>query len=148
MYILWGKEQSSQHISSGSMASGDRRPLPNTPVTASIQSTANNRLGAVYSALHSFWFSRHATILNSGQANANRRDAYSVVLFNSSSQIVIENDFASDPSALLATVLRHSASGGTSFVAALDTAKNVMERHWSSERHVHRFVRVQYLMKV
>lgn len=118
------------------MSASDRLPLANTPVTAEIARACNNRLGAVYSALHSFWLSRQAAIQNSGLANAVRRDSYSVILFNSSAQTVISNDFSSDPARLLTNVLQHRSSGGTSFVSALNMAKSVMEQHWSSERQV------------
>ncbi|KAI0253470.1 hypothetical protein BJV78DRAFT_212142 [Lactifluus subvellereus] len=45
--------------SSGSMLSTDHQPLADTPVVNQIRQRANNRLGAVYSALHSFWSARH-----------------------------------------------------------------------------------------
>lgn len=115
------------------MDGSDRRPLSNTPVTALIQRTANNRLGAVYSALYGFWASRHAATTGSNAA-ANRRDAYSVVLFDSSAQAVISNDFTSDPATLLGRVVAYRAGGGTNFGLALDTAKVLMEQHWSTER--------------
>lgn len=118
------------------MTATDRQPLANTPATAKISGTCNNRLGTVYSALHSFWASRQAAIQNSGHANAVRRDSYSVILFNSSAQTVISNDFSSQPDQLLDTVLQHRASGGTSFVTALNMAHSIMEQHWSSERLV------------
>lgn len=123
-------------LSSGSMGATDRRPLANTPVTAKISRTCNNRLGAVYSALYSFWTSRQAAIQNSGHADAVRRDSYSVILFHSSAQTVISNDFNSQPDQLLDTVLQHHAGAGTSFVTALNMAHSIMEQHWSSERLV------------
>ncbi|KAI0250890.1 CHAT domain-containing protein [Lactifluus subvellereus] len=45
--------------SSGSMLSTDHQPLADTPVTNQIRQHANNRLGAAYSALYSFWSARH-----------------------------------------------------------------------------------------
>jgi hypothetical protein len=44
------------------MASTDRQPLSDAPVTARIRAHAPNRLGAVYSALYSFWSARHAAV--------------------------------------------------------------------------------------
>lgn len=112
----------------------DRRPLA-TPVSAQIQRVADNRLGAVYSALYGFWTSRSAATTTT-TAQAGRRDAYSVVLFDTSAstQTVLSNDFTTDVNGLLNTLLRYSAGGGTSFVRALDEAKRVMLANWSSER--------------
>lgn len=45
---------------SGSMDFSDRQPLTEGPAAERIQRRSNNRLGAVYSALYSFWSSRHA----------------------------------------------------------------------------------------
>lgn len=44
------------------MACADRQPLSDAPVTARIRAHAPNRLGAVYSALYSFWSARHAAV--------------------------------------------------------------------------------------
>ena len=116
------------------MSYSDHRPLTNTPVSAQIQRSHNNRLGAVYSALHSFWTSRHAAVTGQGAAVASRRDAYSVILFDHTISTVITNDFASDPQTLLNAVLRYGAAGGTNFELALGAASTVMRQHWSSER--------------
>ncbi|KAF8752123.1 hypothetical protein RHS01_07759 [Rhizoctonia solani] len=83
--------------SSGSMRSGDRMPLSNTPVTTLLRGRCNNRYGAVLSALHSFWSSRE-TGLPTTQA---RQDAYSVVTFNDSPATRIANDFTSTTGQLL-----------------------------------------------
>lgn len=121
--------------SSGSMAYTDRRPLTGTPVSAQVQRIADNRLGAVYTALYGFWTSRSAATTTT-TAQAGRRDAYSVVLFDTSASTVLSNDFTSDVNGLLNTLLRYNAGGGTSFVRALDEAKRVMLANWSSERYV------------
>lgn len=63
------------------MGSGDRRPLPGQPVTAIISQHNNNRFGAVLSAVYGFWVSRGSG--NQGE----RRDAYSVITFDSSAQV-------------------------------------------------------------
>nr|GAT56845.1 predicted protein [Mycena chlorophos] len=122
---------------SGSMGSSDSQPLANTPVTALISQHANNRLGAVYSALHSFWGSRN-TALNAGaQQTAGvpaRRDAYSVVLFDDTVATVIANDFTRSPDQLLAALLRYRADGWTDFALAIQQAQRLMETHWSTER--------------
>ncbi|KAF9016568.1 hypothetical protein BDZ89DRAFT_1075488 [Hymenopellis radicata] len=120
---------------SSSMGCRDRLPLPNTPVTAQIQRMANNRLGAVYSALYGFWTSRRAAVTGQAQgAAANRRDAYSVILFDHTTSTVLANDFTSSPEDLLNTVSRYGTGGGTDFELALDAAKTVMRQHWSTER--------------
>ncbi|KAI5122456.1 hypothetical protein M0805_008767 [Coniferiporia weirii] len=117
---------------SGSMSLDDRRPLPNYPASAGIARVANNRLGAVYSALHSFWSAR-ATAMSQASV-ASRRDAYSAILFMGAASEIFNNDFNSTPDQLLAKLLRHGADGGTNFDAAIATTERVMARHWSTER--------------
>jgi len=116
------------------MSFTDRHPLADAPMTYQIQRRANNRLGAVYSALYSFWSSRHVAVTANRQAVGARRDAYSVVLFNQGTLRVLTNDFMSTPDQLLDTVLDHQASGSTDFTAALRTGQTVMEQNWSTER--------------
>jgi len=150
---------------SRSMSSMDRVPLVNGPAAERIRLRANNRLGAVYSALYSFWTARHATMAagqQSGsrrgydsvysalysalwstsstvatadqQAGGGRRDAYSVILFNTSPKTVLTNDFTSTPDQLLDALLSENASGGTNFAAALSAGQLVMLQHWSADR--------------
>ena len=116
------------------MSSTDRHPLANAPMTYQIQQWANNRLGAVYSALYSFWSSRNVAVTANRQAVGARRDAYSVILFHGGTTQVLTNDFTSTPDQLLAIVLRHQAGGGTNFTAALQAGQTVMEQNWSTER--------------
>jgi len=52
---------------SGSMCSTDRRPLANGPAAERIGFHADNRLGAVFSALYSFWTARHAAVTSRQQ---------------------------------------------------------------------------------
>ena len=113
------------------MGSTDRQPLHNTPATPRIIARANNRYGAVLSSLHSFWTARAATI---GGANAVRRDAYSVILFDHGVVTPIANDFASTPDQLLDALLGHGTNGGTDFFLAIQRAQAVMEQSWSTER--------------
>jgi hypothetical protein len=112
------------------MTSTDRGPLPGTPVTGRISQRCNNRLGAVYSALYSFWMSRQSA-LGVGVA---RRDAYSIIFFDHTIAIAQENDFTSSPDELLEIALRHPPSGGTDYTSALRSTQLVMERRWSTER--------------
>jgi len=127
---------------SGSMSCTDRQPLANAPATIQIQRSANNRLGAVYSALYSFWSARRAATTANRQATGARRDAYSVILFNHTTTHVLTNDFTSSPNQLLGAVLRHQADGGTNFSAALQTGRAVMERNWRTERFLAIYVAV------
>jgi hypothetical protein len=123
------------------MGDQDRRPLQGTPTTQRIAAVCNDRLGAVYSALHAFWSAR-AAIHNApgGQANAAgmRRDAYSLVLFDHNVVTPIANDFQNSPDALLNVVLAYRAGGGTDYELAMSTVQTVMERHWSTDRFVSR----------
>lgn len=118
------------------MTSHDRRPLPDAPMANLIQRSADNRLGAVYSALYSFWSARHAATTGGQQAIGARRDAYSVILFNNIIINILTNDFMSSPDQLLGAVLRTRAGGGTDFSAALRAGQEVMEQNWSTERSV------------
>ena len=120
------------------MSSTDRGPLADAPMTNRILRFSNNRLGAVYSALYGFWSARHAAVTAGRQAVAARRDAYSVVLFNSATTSILTNDFTSTPDQLLNAMLNHRAGGGTNFAGALRTGGVVMEQNWSTERFVFR----------
>jgi hypothetical protein len=118
------------------MSLEDRRPLANAPKTNQIRRIVDNRLGAVYSALYSFWIARNAaTAMNQG-AVGQRHDAYSVLLFNNSVKRVLANDVKSSPDKLLDAVLRYQAHGQTNFEAALRAGGTVMELNWSTERFV------------
>lgn len=116
------------------MTSADRRPLSHHPAYASISRAANNRLGAVFSALHSFWSARAAAFNQAAGSRANRRDAYSVILFDGSPTEIVQNDFDKSPDELLSRILPHGAGGGTDFNRALASAEQVMQRYWSTER--------------
>lgn len=118
------------------MAGRDRRPLVDSPVTDLIRQHADNRLGAVYSALYSFWSARHAAVTVAQRAVGARRDAYSVIIFDKRTKNVLVNDFTSTPEQLLGFVLDEGPSLGTNFAAALEAAGAVMEQNWSPERPV------------
>jgi len=116
------------------MGSDDRRPLANTPATNRITQHFNNRLGAVYSALHSFWGARHVAVTVGPQATHARRDAYSVILFNETTLHGVVNDFISSPDELLDAVLQYGCDGFTDFTAALQSTQTVMEQYFSTDR--------------
>ncbi|KIJ07932.1 hypothetical protein PAXINDRAFT_102749 [Paxillus involutus ATCC 200175] len=117
---------------SSSMTRQDRRPLRDTPASARIIRHSDNRFGAVLSSLYSFWLARAAT-LNAGGQGA-RRDAYSVLLFNSKTTRAVFNDVGSSPDQLLDTLLNYSPATGTDFTSAIQTAQYVMQQGWSTER--------------
>jgi len=119
---------------SSSMVDRDRRPLEDAPTADLIRRYANNRLGAVYSALYSFWSARQAAITMGQQGTGARRDAYSVVLFCDQTTNVLVNDFTSTPDQLLGMVLANRPSGSTDFSEALRAARAIMEENWSTER--------------
>lgn len=118
------------------MRSTDRRPLPDAPAADLIQQHADNRLGAVYSALHSFWSARHAANTAGQQGAGVRLDAYSIVLFCRRITNVLVNDFTRTPDELLDLVLAERTSGGTDFSEALKAARAIMEENWSTEKLV------------
>ena len=118
------------------MGRRDRQPLPNSAGVDHIVRTANNRLGAVFSALYSFWIARQAAVDRNSPAGGGRRDAYSLIFFHHSpSMSSIKNDFTSSPDELLTAALDFGAEGGTDFTSALGKMQNVMTSHWSTERY-------------
>ena len=117
------------------MSKADQKPIPNAPGIDRIQSKANNRLGAVFSSLYSFWIARQATFDRNAQYGGGvRKDAYSLIFFDSAPINCIENDFTSSPYELLTAALQYDAGGGTDFGRALKRTRNVMTLHWSNER--------------
>jgi hypothetical protein len=118
------------------MTSSDRRPLADAPAAALIRQHADNRLGAVYSALYSFWSARHSAVTVGQQGAGARHDAYSIVLFSKQAKNVLVNDFTRTPIQLLDVVLAERPSFGTNFSEALGAARIIMEQHWSTERLV------------
>ncbi|KAG8795910.1 hypothetical protein FRC12_008165 [Ceratobasidium sp. 428] len=120
------------HCYSISMTRKDRRPLPNTPISARLATVCNNRYGAVLSALYGFWLSRDsATTSSSTHA---RQDAYSVITFDRSATTRVANDFISTTDQLINQLIPQISAGGTSFRRALSRAQSLIETHWSSDR--------------
>jgi len=119
---------------SGSMCQQDRQPLANSAGVDRITPTANDRLGAVLSALYSFWLARQAAIDRNTRIGGARRDAYSLIFFNHQPSTSIEGDLASSPEELLTAALQYEADGGTDFTRALERTKNIMDSQWSTER--------------
>jgi hypothetical protein len=119
------------------MSSTDQIPRPNTPGTDRIKAKANNRLGAVFSSLYSFWIARQVMFdRNARSGGGVRKDTYSLIFFDSAPTSCIENNFTGSPDELLTAALQHNADGGTNFTRALKRAQDVMTSHWSTERYV------------
>ncbi|KAI9455154.1 hypothetical protein BJY52DRAFT_1122135, partial [Lactarius psammicola] len=127
-------QQAFHIIRSGSMCKKDQQPLPDSAGIERIVSTANDRLGAVFSALYSFWIAHQAAVNFKSPLDGGRRDAYSLIFFNHESSLSIENDFTSSPDELLTAALRFEANGAKNFTSALERTQNVMDSHWSRER--------------
>ncbi|TDL23180.1 hypothetical protein BD410DRAFT_721351 [Rickenella mellea] len=117
---------------SSSMGGNDRGPLADTPSTARILASANNRFGAVCSSLYAFWTARANTA--SQMTSAARRDSYSVVLFDQAPTRCFANDFSRTPDDLLEALLQYGPVWGTNFDDALLEAQTIMEDYWSTER--------------
>jgi hypothetical protein len=142
---------SDQPCRSTSMTNTDRQPLRNTPMGHRIVARHNNRYGAVLSALWSFWHSRQVATRNAARSGA-RQDTYSIVLFCSTAkvkeicavairamsdllfQIVAENNASSTAEQLVELLLDQNAKWGTHFDNALISAREIVERHTTSER--------------
>lgn len=127
-----------------SMTSTDFLPLPNRPNADLIIRHSNNRLGAVFSSLHAFWVSR-SSALHRVRGTAGRKDAYSVIFFDDSATICLQNDTDSTPEQLLRSMLGYTAGGWTNSVAALATAETVMRNCWSDALYVACFYNIHAL---
>lgn len=104
-----------------SMSKNDKKPLENSPVCGRIRSRMNNRLGAVYSALYSFWSARQAAV---GQ----QRDANTIILHAQGTQSVCEHDTTRSPDELLHLLLPNSPRGGNCFDLALKAADTAISK--------------------
>ncbi|KAJ7509789.1 hypothetical protein B0H11DRAFT_1702826 [Mycena galericulata] len=130
-------ETASLIIRSSPMTLEDRRPLPDTPWTARIAAHANNRLGAVHSALNAFWESRRAMLNPGHQRGAHvPRHANTVILFDRKAEICVANDAISTPNELTSELLRYGPGRGTNFTAALSVAEAAMQEYWDVDRYV------------
>lgn len=112
----------------------DQKLLPGSAGIDRILPKANNRFGAVLSALYGFWIARHATMDRDSPVSARRMDAYSLIFFNHEPSTSIENDFTSSPDQLLTTALEFGIDGGTDFTSALERTQELMIAYWSRER--------------
>ena len=87
----------------------------------------NNRLGAVYSALYSFWSARQAAV-------GLQPDANTVILHAQGTQSVCENDTMRSPSELLDLLLSNGPNGGNCFDKALKAADTAISKWWDDAR--------------
>ena len=99
----------------------DRTPFENSPVYGRIRARMNNRLGAVYSALYSFWSARQTAV-------GLQRDANTVILHAEGTQSVCENDKTRSPDELLDLLLPNGPNGGNNFDRALEAADAVISK--------------------
>jgi len=109
---------------SGSMMSNDMRPLMNTPVEALLRNRHNNRLGAVYNAVHQF-----ITVRKGAVQGGECLDTISLILFNHSSEVIFANSNLGSFDNYLAMMLQHEPDGGTNFRVALDDAGRLLQQH-------------------
>lgn len=110
-----------------SMSKNDRKPLENSPVCGRIRGRMDNRLGAVYSALYSFWSARQAVV-------GLQRDANTIILHAEGTQSLCENDLTRSPSELLDLLLPNGPKGGNSFDKALKAADTAISKWWDDAR--------------
>ncbi|KAH7882034.1 hypothetical protein F5I97DRAFT_1988573, partial [Phlebopus sp. FC_14] len=118
---------------SASMRNPDQQPLRTSPVYLKIRRKMNNRLGAVYTSLYSFWMAREAAAATDKGSSA-RRDSYTIIMHDQVTETICENDSSTPPDQLLDMLLSRAPQGGNSFNKAFKDAQNVMVRYWSNER--------------
>lgn len=110
------------------MKNDDRQPLEGSAVCAKIRARGmNNRLGAVYAALHSFWTARQA-------GYGLQHDTNTVILHAEGTQSVCENDSTRSPDELLDLLLPNAPKGGNSFNKALKAADAAISKWWDDSR--------------
>ena len=110
-----------------SMNKIDKPPLENSPVYGKLRACMNNRLGAVYSALYSFWSARQAAV-------GRQYDANTIILHAENTKILCENDSRRSPNELLDLLLPNRPIGGNSFDRALKAADSVISKWWDDPR--------------
>ena len=110
------------------MDQDDTKPLESSPVHGKIRARRlDNRLGAVYAALHSFWTARQAS-------STRQRDANTVILHAQGTRSVCQNDTTRSPDDLLNLLLPHGPGGGNNFNRALMAADTAVFNWWDDDR--------------
>ncbi|CAG8434680.1 7782_t:CDS:10 [Diversispora eburnea] len=121
---------------SSSMSYSDKKPIKGAnlpdPVYQNLVQKHNNRTGAVYSAVYSFLETRISTVKNNTPSNvaAPPKDIVSLILFDSSSEIIVENQKLDNSNYFMQEMLKHGPRGGTNFDMAIQKAGVVIDRHF------------------
>ncbi|GBB87958.1 hypothetical protein RclHR1_14460001 [Rhizophagus clarus] len=113
---------------SSSMGQSDRKPIKNTPIYNRLREKHDNRLGAVYNAVHSFLHTRLQSISNPVAIRV--QDTVSIILFNNQVIVPYENQSLTDADAMLNNLLQHSASGGTDYDLAITKAGQLIDTYF------------------
>ncbi|PKB98371.1 hypothetical protein RhiirA5_431468 [Rhizophagus irregularis] len=111
---------------SSSMIQSDRKPIKNTPIYNRLKEKHNNRLGAVYNAVHSFLHTRLQSTSNLAAARV--QDTVSIILFNDKVIVPYENQSLEDADAMLNNLLQYSACGGTDYGIAIANAGQLIDK--------------------
>ncbi|CAB4409761.1 unnamed protein product [Rhizophagus irregularis] len=111
---------------SSSMTQSDRKPIKNTPIYNRLKEKHNNRLGAVYNAVHSFLHTRLQSTSNLAAARV--QDTVSIILFNNKVIVPYENQSLEDADAMLNNLLQYSACGGTDYDIAIANAGQLIDK--------------------
>ncbi|CAE6448602.1 unnamed protein product [Rhizoctonia solani] len=122
-----------------SMDGRDRKPLPNTPISDRLRLVCNNRYGAVLSALYGFLKSQEGGRTpnqhgRTGVEHTTRSDAYSVLTFTTTPNVLVTNDASSTTEQLIENLISSRPGGGTSFSAAIEKARDLIETNWRDKR--------------
>ncbi|CAH1767672.1 9095_t:CDS:2 [Entrophospora sp. SA101] len=114
-----------------SMSHNDRKPLENIRlgIREKIAQRHDNRLGAVYSAVYSFMETRLTSQRNLTKGAINK-DTVSLILFNSSTIVPIENQPLSDLDKFLDIMIEHSPCDGTNFELAIQKAGFLIDKYY------------------
>ena len=108
---------------------GNDMPFPTVPTPAQkrIMAVNNNKLGALSFALYSYW--REVQVKLSGnKQNSFRRNAYSIIIFDESPHLLMENVQTMDTDTFLDMMLKFTLRG-ENWVPAFDLAKSLIEKH-------------------
>ncbi|ORX89069.1 hypothetical protein K493DRAFT_306093 [Basidiobolus meristosporus CBS 931.73] len=112
---------------SSSMFVGDFGPLFGSPLYNRLVGAFNNRFGAVLDATFRFLQSRQAT----WSEGTDGRDAISIVLFSSVSQIQLNHDTTLNAQEVIERLLSERLRpAGTNYDSAMKTASELIQTHW------------------
>lgn len=89
----------------------------------------DNRLGAVYQAVHEFIEDRSAEFPKGANL-----DKVSLVLFNHRAEVIFENRDMGNPDELLGLMLPKTPSGSTDYDVALEEASRILKTNHNAAR--------------